>query len=74
MARNEPFVNRKWHGEVKVRNGLKKLQTEKFHTFFHNCRVEGVPEQNSRLLLCETVAQVLARGIDILGLKPLEKM
>lgn len=47
---------------------------ENFHTFFHNCRVEGVAEQNSRLLLCEAVARVLAQGIDLLGLKPLEKM
>jgi arginyl-tRNA synthetase len=47
---------------------------EKFHTFFHNCRVEGSAEQNSRLLLCEAVAQVLGRGINLLGLQPLEKM
>jgi len=47
---------------------------EKFHTFFHNCRVEGMPEQSSRLLLCEAVAQVLAQGFDLLGLKPLQKM
>lgn len=47
---------------------------EKFHAFFHNCRVEGTPEQNSRLLLCEAVARVLAQGLNLLGLKPLEKM
>ncbi len=47
---------------------------EKFHAFFHNCRVEGTPEQNSRLLLCEAVARVLAQGLSLLGLKPLEKM
>lgn len=47
---------------------------EKFHTFFHNCRVEGVAEQNSRLLLCEAVARVLAQGMELLGLKPLTKM
>ncbi len=47
---------------------------EKFHTFFHNCRVEGVPEQNSRLLLCEATSRVLAQGLELLGLKPLNKM
>jgi len=47
---------------------------EKFHGFFHNCRVEGAPEQNSRLLLCEAVARVLAQGFELLGLKPLQKM
>lgn len=47
---------------------------EKFHLFFHHCRVEGVPEQNARLLLIEAVARVLRLGMQILGLKPLEKM
>lgn len=47
---------------------------EKFHTFFHNCRVEGSLQQNSRLLLCEAVANVLAQGLDLLGLKQLQKM
>lgn len=47
---------------------------EKFHSFFHHCRVEGSPEQNSRLLLCETVAQVLKQGFHLLGLTPLERM
>ncbi len=47
---------------------------EKFHTFFHSCRVEGVPEQNSRLLLCEAVGRVLAQGLGLLGLQKLERM
>lgn len=47
---------------------------EKFHVFFHNCRVEGATEQNSRLLLCEAVARILAQGFELLGLKPLQKM
>lgn len=47
---------------------------EKFHVFFHQCRVEGSPKQESRLRLCEAVAQVLHRGMLILGLKPLERM
>lgn len=47
---------------------------EKFHVFFHNCRVEGVPEQNSRLLLCEITARTLNLGLQLLGLQPLTKM
>lgn len=48
--------------------------SEKFHVFFHNCRVEGAPEQNNRILLCEAVAIVLKQGLELLGLRPLEKM
>lgn len=47
---------------------------EKFHVFFHQCRVEGSPQQNSRLLLCEAVGRVLKQGMQLLGLKPLERM
>lgn len=47
---------------------------EKFHIFFHQCRVEGSAEQNSRLLLCEVTARVLFQGMQILGLKPLSRM
>lgn len=47
---------------------------EKFHVFFHQCRVEGSSNQTSRLLLCQAVSQVLLKGIELLGLKPLEKM
>lgn len=47
---------------------------EKFHGFFHQCRVEGSPNQNSRLLLCFATAQVLRQGLLLLGLKPLERM
>lgn len=47
---------------------------EKFHAFFHHCRVEGAPEQNSRLLLCKAAADVMHQGFLLLGLKPLERM
>lgn len=47
---------------------------EHFNIFFRDCRVEGDPAQNSRLLLAETVAKVLRQGLQILGLKMLEKM
>lgn len=47
---------------------------EKFNAFFRDCRVEGTPEQNSRLLLCEAVASVMKQGMTILGLKTVDKM
>ncbi|MEN9343774.1 MAG: arginyl-tRNA synthetase [Chlamydiota bacterium] len=47
---------------------------EKFHAFFRDCRVEGAPEEASRLLLCEGVLRVLGQGLDLLGLKVLERM
>jgi arginyl-tRNA synthetase len=47
---------------------------EKFNAFFRDCRVEGVPEQNSRLLLAELTAKMLQKGLDLLGIKTLEKM
>lgn len=47
---------------------------EKFHWFFHQCRVEGSENQNSRLLLCVATAQVLRQGLLLLGLKPLDRM
>ena len=47
---------------------------ELFHSFFHHCRVEGAPEQNDRLFLCNTTARVLKQGLFLLGLTPLETM
>lgn len=47
---------------------------EKFNAFFRDCRVEGDPAQDSRLLLSETVARVMRQGMQILGLQVVEKM
>lgn len=47
---------------------------QKFNAFFRDCRVEGVEQQGSRLLLCETVARVMQRGLQILGLKIVDRM
>lgn len=47
---------------------------EKFNAFFRDCRVEGSPQQNSRLLLCEAVALTLHEGLNILGVKTVERM
>lgn len=47
---------------------------EKFHAFFRDCQVAGSPEEESRLLLCETTGLILHQGLQILGLKTLDKM
>lgn len=47
---------------------------EKFNAFFRDCRVEGSPQQNQRLLLCEATAHVLKAGLNILGVSTVEKM
>lgn len=47
---------------------------EKFNAFFRDCRVEGTPEQNSRLLLCEATALVMQKGLNLLGVQTVEKM
>jgi len=47
---------------------------EKFHAFFRDCRVEGSPQEDSRLLLCEATSRILEKGLAILGLKTLDRM
>jgi arginyl-tRNA synthetase len=47
---------------------------EKFNAFFRDCRVEGSPQQNERLLLCEATARVLKQGLEILGVPIVDKM
>lgn len=47
---------------------------ESFNAFYRDCRVEGVEEEDSRLLLCEATARVLAKGLHILGLRTVERM
>jgi arginyl-tRNA synthetase len=47
---------------------------EKFNAFFRDCRVEGSPQQDSRLLLCELTARILQTGLSVLGLKTTERM
>ena len=50
------------------------ILAQKFNAFFRDCRVEGSPEQNRRLLLCELVARTMATGLQILGIKTVERM
>jgi arginyl-tRNA synthetase len=47
---------------------------EKFNAFFRDCRVEGSPEEESRLLLCEATSRILEKGLQLLGLKTLDRM
>jgi arginyl-tRNA synthetase len=47
---------------------------EKFHAFFRDCRVEGDPHEDSRLLICEATARILEKGLHLLGLKTLDRM
>lgn len=47
---------------------------EKFNAFFRDCRVEGSEEEESRLLLSEATGQILKKGLELLGLKTLERM
>lgn len=47
---------------------------EQFNAFFRDCRVEGVPEQAQRLLLCDLTAKVLKTGLTLLGLTVIDRM
>ncbi len=47
---------------------------ERFNAFFRDCRVEGTDEEDSRLQLCELTARVLAKGLELLGLKVVDRM
>jgi len=47
---------------------------EKFNAFFRDCRVEGSPQQNERLLLCEATARVLKQGLSLLGVQTVDRM
>ena len=47
---------------------------EKFNAFYRDCRVEGTPEESSRLLLCEAAALTLQKGLELLGLHTVPRM
>ena len=47
---------------------------EKFHAFFRDCRVEGDPKEESRLVLCEITGRILKQGLHILGLQTMDRM
>ena len=47
---------------------------ERFNAFFRDCRVEGTPEEASRLRLCDLTARILEQGLHILGLQTMDRM
>lgn len=47
---------------------------ETFNIFFRDCRVEGSPEQNSRLLLTYATGLVFQQGMQLLGLSTVQRM
>ncbi len=47
---------------------------EKFHAFFRDCHVDGAQEEDSRLLLSEVTGKILKKGLELLGLKTLDRM
>jgi arginyl-tRNA synthetase len=47
---------------------------DKFNAFFRDCHVKGTPEQDSRLLLCEVVAETMKQGLHLLGVETVDRM
>ncbi len=45
-----------------------------FNAFYRDCTVEGSKEQEARLLLCELTAQVMEKGLHLLGLQTVQRM
>jgi arginyl-tRNA synthetase len=45
-----------------------------FNAFFRDCRVEGSPEQAQRLALVRWTSEVIAQGLELLGIKTLKRM
>lgn len=50
------------------------ILSEKFNAFYRDCRVDGSPEEKSRLLLLEASGKILEKGLNLLGLKTIPRM
>ena len=48
--------------------------SEKFNSFYVECKVIGSEEEDSRLLLVESTAVVMRHCLSLLGIKPLFKI
>ena len=48
--------------------------SEKFNAFYRDCQVDGSKEVDARLALCHLTESVLAKGMEILGLKTVTRM
>ena len=51
-------------------------KTGKFSVFYERCPVlkADEPARSSRLILCQLTAEVLRRGLDLLGIQTIEQM
>ncbi|MDP2763106.1 MAG: arginine--tRNA ligase [Enterobacteriaceae bacterium] len=47
---------------------------EKFHTFFHKCKIINSENTKSRLLICDMTQKIIYQGMKILGLTAIEKL
>lgn len=47
---------------------------EHFNAFFRDCHVIGSEAQGNRLVLCELTGRVLKQGLELLGLKTVDRM
>jgi arginyl-tRNA synthetase len=48
--------------------------SEKFNSFYSECKVIGSEQEDSRLLLCEATAVVIRQVLYLLGIKPLYRI
>ncbi|ANH78368.1 arginine--tRNA ligase [Candidatus Chlamydia sanziniae] len=48
--------------------------THKFNAFFRDCRIEGSDSEKQRLYFCALTESILATGMQLLGLKTLERL
>jgi arginyl-tRNA synthetase len=46
----------------------------KYNEFYAKCRIIGEPEEEKRVFLTQVSAKVIKDGLDILGIKTVEKM
>lgn len=54
-------------------NYIYKL-AEKFHIFFHSCKIINSDFQDSRILICEITRKTIKQSLKLLGLKTINKM
>lgn len=50
------------------------LLAEKFNGFYRDCRVEGSPEEKSRIRLVQATGKILKKGLELLGLNTVDQM
>ncbi len=48
--------------------------SDKFNSFYVDCKVIGSEEEDSRLMLVESTAVVMRQSLSLLGIRPLFKI